>query len=46
METQKKTILIVDDDEKNRRLLEAMLVPLGYEVLFVPNTGRGSGCCA
>ena len=27
-------ILVVDDEEPNRRLMEAMLIPLGYEVLF------------
>ena len=30
----KPRILVVDDEEQNRRLTEAMLIPLGYEVLF------------
>jgi putative two-component system response regulator len=28
----KKKILVVDDEERNLRLMEAMLIPLGYEV--------------
>jgi len=27
-------ILVVDDEERNRRLIEAMLVPLGYQVIL------------
>ena len=30
---QPSRILVVDDDERNRRLLDALLVPEGYEVL-------------
>ena len=29
---EKKKILVVDDEERNLRLMEAMLIPLGYEV--------------
>jgi len=29
---KKARILVVDDEERNRRLMEAMLLPLGYEV--------------
>ncbi|MBF0497241.1 MAG: two-component system response regulator [Deltaproteobacteria bacterium] len=31
MEAQKK-VLVVDDEDRNLRLMEAMLIPLGYEV--------------
>ena len=31
---EKSKILVVDDEERNRRLMEAMLVPLGYEVIM------------
>lgn len=30
----KPKILVVDDEDRNRRLMEALLVPLGYEVLL------------
>ena len=33
----KATILVVDDEEMNRNLIEAMLIPLGYEVIFAQN---------
>ena len=29
---EKKKILVIDDEERNLRLMEAMLIPLGYEV--------------
>lgn len=35
--TAQGTILVVDDEERNRRLLEANLAPLGYEVTHAPN---------
>ncbi|MBL6995455.1 HD domain-containing phosphohydrolase [Desulfobacula sp.] len=31
---KKSLILVVDDEDRNRRLMEALLVPLGYEVIF------------
>ena len=31
---EKSKILVVDDEERNRRLMEAMLIPLGYEVIM------------
>lgn len=34
-------ILVVDDDETNRRLLEAMLTREGYQVRFAPNGAEG-----
>ena len=30
----KPKILVVDDEDRNRRLMEALLVPLGYEVIL------------
>jgi len=30
----KQKILVVDDEDRNRRLMEALLVPLGYEVIL------------
>jgi putative two-component system response regulator len=33
----KPQILIVDDEPRNLRLLEGMLIPLGYEVIKAPN---------
>ncbi|MBI5604314.1 MAG: two-component system response regulator [Deltaproteobacteria bacterium] len=33
----KPKILVVDDEERNLRLMEAMLIPLGYEVLKAQN---------
>ncbi len=33
MEKRSK-ILVVDDEEKNLRLMEALLIPLGYEVIL------------
>jgi len=30
----KPKILVVDDEDQNLRLLEAMLIPLGYEVIL------------
>ena len=32
--TKKAKILVVDDDERNLRLIEAMLTPFGYDVIF------------
>ena len=34
MQTKPK-ILVVDDEDRNLRLMEAMLIPLGYEVVLV-----------
>jgi len=31
---EKKKILVVDDEDRNLRLMEALLIPLGYEVSF------------
>ncbi len=31
---EKAKILVVDDDKRNRKLLGAMLLPLGYEVIY------------
>ena len=31
---EKKKILVVDDEERNLRLMEAMLIPLGFMVLL------------
>jgi putative two-component system response regulator len=31
---EKPKVLVVDDEERNRRLMEAMLLPLGYEVIL------------
>lgn len=36
----KPRILVVDDEEANRELLEAKLTPLGYEVLLARNGGE------
>jgi len=30
-------ILVVDDEERNQRLMEAMLIPLGYDVILAQN---------
>ena len=35
---KRSIILVVDDEDLNRKLLEAMLVPLGYEVIIA---GKG-----
>ena len=38
MDTKAKPrILVVDDEERNRRLLEAMLIPLGYSISLSEN---------
>ena len=34
---KKTIILIVDDEDRNRRLMEALLLPMGYEVLQAVN---------
>lgn len=34
---KKEKILVVDDENRNLRLMEAMLVPLGYEVILAGN---------
>ena len=34
---KRKKILVVDDEDRNRRLLEAMLISQGYEVCFAEN---------
>ncbi|MHB8092464.1 MAG: HD domain-containing phosphohydrolase [Syntrophales bacterium] len=31
---KKALILVVDDEDRNRRLMEALLIPLGYEVIL------------
>ncbi len=33
----KSKILVVDDEERNLRLMEALLTPLGYEVILTLN---------
>jgi len=35
--TRKPRILVVDDEERNLQLLEAVIIPLGYEVEFAMN---------
>ena len=39
MPKQKARILVVDDEERNLRLVEAMLIPEGYEVVLA-NSGE------
>lgn len=34
---QKAKILVVDDEERNLRLMEALLIPLGYDVILAKN---------
>ena len=34
---KKAKILVVDDEERNLRLMEAMLIPLGHEVVLAQN---------
>ena len=34
------TILVVDDEARNPRLMEAMLLPLDYEVILVARDGE------
>jgi putative two-component system response regulator len=34
---KKNTILVVDDEHTNLRLMEAMLLPMGYDVITVPD---------
>ncbi|SHK23249.1 HD domain-containing phosphohydrolase [Tepidibacter formicigenes] len=34
MEDNKKTILVIDDEEVNLKLIEAMLIPMGYKVIL------------
>lgn len=36
----RETILVVDDEERNIRLMEAMLAPLGYRILTAHNGGE------
>ncbi|MGB5446049.1 MAG: ATP-binding protein, partial [Psychromonas sp.] len=38
---EKKCILVVDDDPKQRRLMSDLLVPLGFEVLLAENAQQG-----
>ena len=33
------SVLVVDDDDRNRRLLEALLIPAGYEVIMAVDGG-------
>jgi CheY-like chemotaxis protein len=35
--TSKQKILVVDDDEQNRELIEAMLTPHGYDIIMAEN---------
>ena len=35
--SKKAKVLVVDDEERNLRLMEAMLIPLGHEVLMASN---------
>lgn len=37
MPERKNRILVVDDDERNLRIIEAMLIPQGYDVLLAQN---------
>ncbi len=37
------SILIMDDDDKFRKMLREMLETSGYEVLEAPNGGGGDG---
>jgi putative two-component system response regulator len=37
MPERKNKILVVDDDERNLRIIEAMLIPQGYDVLLTQN---------
>jgi putative two-component system response regulator len=34
---EKARILVVDDEDRNLRLMEAMLIPLGYEIMLARN---------
>jgi CheY-like chemotaxis protein len=40
------TVLVVDDEEVNRRLLEAMLEREGYAVVHAAKRGTGARACA
>jgi len=40
-QTQSPKVLVVDDDPKNLKLMQAMLIPLKYE-LFTAESGRGA----
>lgn len=39
--TSKQKILVVDDDEQSRELMEAMLIPNGYDVITAENGAVG-----
>ena len=38
---EEKKILVVDDEDRNLRLMEALLVPMGHEVLLAPDGKTG-----
>ena len=39
-------ILVVDDEERNLRLIEALLAPLGHSILFAPDGPAALRCVA
>lgn len=44
--TSKQKILVVDDDEQSRQLMEAMLTPHGYDVITAENGEIGVALAA
>jgi putative two-component system response regulator len=41
---KKEMILVVDDEERNLRLMEAILLPLGYGIVFARNGEEALAC--